>query len=148
MDTKVNTEKKVKKDFNKKTPFVKKTLPIHITNAIYLVKNNAEIRRFTSKAMIAQLIKAGQLNKEDKVYIDFFFDKFAIIVNGLKQEFYYKNNSLFINCLAASFPLFINNAQNIINEFVAKEECEVSIDNINNIVNMVQGECNTSPVEG
>ena len=148
MDTKVNTEKKIKKDFNKKTPFIKKNLPAHITNAIYLVKNNAEIRRFTSKAMIAQLVKAGQLNKEDKVYIDFFFDKFAIIVNGLKQEFYYKNNSLFINCLAASFPLFINNAQNIINEFVAKEECEVSIDNINNIVNMVQGECNTPPVEG
>lgn len=111
-------------------------VPEHLKNIVLLLKNNAEIRRYTALGMINRLKQAGQIAKEAKVYINFYFTKFSINIDGLKQEFHY-NSELFINCLAAAFPAFANSASKIINEFCKIESKEIEEEEINDISNNI-----------
>ena len=130
-----------KKPFNKK----KRTdnIPVHVRNLAFVVRNNAEIRRFTSKGIIYTLSKNGVIKKTDKVYVDFMFTKFSISINGLKTEYTY-NNQMFLNALCASFNSFVDNAQNIINDFLEKENSKVQTDEVRNIID----NNDSLPVEG
>ena len=99
---------------------VKKALertPEHVRNLVYLVINNAEIRRFTSLGIINRMKQKGFVDREAKCYVDFYPNKYSISVNGLKTEYHY-NNAIFINSLAASFPSFAYNADKIIQAFI------------------------------
>lgn len=86
-----------------------------------LVKNNAEIRRFTSKNIIAHLVEAGKLNKEDKVHVEFLWNKFKVTknVNGnsLSTEYLFEE-SFFVKSLVDSFEQFSNSASQTIGAFV------------------------------
>lgn len=129
-------------------PYVKKEVdvPEHLKNIVLILKNNSEIRRFTSLGMINKLKQAGQIAADAKVYINFYFNKFSISINGLKQEFTY-NNSLFVTCLYASFVSFANSANKTINEFCKIESCIANENEVNEIVNSIQNTNNSDPVE-
>ena len=62
---------------NNKRSFRKPTLkdklekvPEHIRNIVYVLNNNAEIRRFTSLTMINKLREENAISDNDKVYSD------------------------------------------------------------------------------
>lgn len=102
-------------------------LPKHVLNLSLIVKNNAEIRRFTSLGIINYLYQKGVIDTR-KVYVNFMFDKFAVIKNNLATEYSY-TEPFFINCMIASFTSFANAAQRIINEF-CKQEIDNRIGNV------------------
>lgn len=150
----MNTENKPKRTFTNKRVNnnkigVKKALertPEHVRNLVYLVINNAEIRRFTSLGIINRMKQKGFVNKEAKCYVDFYPNKYSVSVNGLKTEYHY-NNSIFINSLAASFPSFAFNANKIIQTFIEAENAELNENDVNDIVEAIKDNAN-SPVEG
>ena len=134
---------------NSKRSFRKPTLkdklekvPEHIRNIVYVLNNNAEIRRFTSLAMINKLREENAISDTDKVYIKFDINKFSIIINGLAQENRY-NNNFFIEAFESSFVSFAKSARKLIDTFCEVEnreaEEETKEENENN---------NSSPVEG
>ena len=137
---------------NGKRSFRKPTLkdklekvPEHIRNIVYVLNNNAEIRRFTSLAMINTLRTANAISETDKVYIKFGINKFSIIVNGLAQEQHY-NNNFFIEAFSASFAAFAKSAQKLINTFCEVENRELNEEEIVETVKAIED--NTfSPVE-
>lgn len=133
---------------NSKRSFKKPTLkdklekvPEHIRNIVYVLNNNAEIRRFTSLAMIDTLRKENVITENDKVYIKFNTNKFSIIINGLGQEQHY-NNNFFIEAFESSFVSFAKLAKNLINTF-----CEVENKGIEEETKEQNENNNTSPVE-
>ena len=107
-----NTHKVNKKNY---TP----NFPEHIVNVALLIKNNAEIRRFTSKGIINYLSQKHEINGEHK-YVSFKWDKFSVIVDGLAREYKY-TEPFFLNCLVAAFSSFAASAQITINEFTRIE---------------------------
>lgn len=119
--------------------------PEHIRDLAYVIKNNAEIRRYTALGIINKLRQTGYINKDAKVFVKFYFNKYAIIINGLKQEFTY-NNNLFITCLAAAFPSFAHNANKIINNFLNIENQEINDSDIQEMVEIIKDNT-SSPVE-
>lgn len=122
----VNTETtEVKKKFNRrsKSPFIDR-YPEHITNLVLLMKNNAEIRRFTALGIINRLTQTGVIG-EGKKYVTFRWNKFTVYVNGFGCDYAY-SEKFFLESLVASFVSFSNAAQRIINIF-CKEELKLSI---------------------
>ena len=111
----VKTTKKVKGQL---PPFAQK-MPEHYTNLVRIIKNNAEIKRFTSLGIINWLTQKGVINGKSK-YVDFKWNKFTVITDGWKRDFSYKE-PFFINCLVASFSCFANSATKAIEDFVSKE---------------------------
>jgi len=145
MNTNNNNKKNTK--FNKKE-YIKNKIdntPEHIKNLVLLVKNNAEIRRYTALGIINKLKQKKLIAQDAKVFIQFYFNKYSIIVNGLKQEYTY-NNTLFITCLAAAFPSFAHNANKVIDEFITKENQTLNESDIEEIVEIVKDNT-SSPVE-
>lgn len=141
-----NTNKPYKN--NKKADAIKAKIqntPEHIRNLVYLVKNNAEIRRYTALGIINKLKQTGMIAKDASVFVKFYFNKYAIVINGLKQEFTY-NNNLFITCLAASFPSFAHNANKIISTFISTENQTINVEEVEEMVEIIKDNT-TSPVE-
>lgn len=137
---------------NGKRSFRKPTLkdklekvPEHIRNIVYVLNNNAEIRRFTSLAMINTLRAANAISETDKVYIKFGINKFSIIVNGLAQEQHY-NNNFFIEAFSASFAAFAKSAQKLINTFCEVENRELNEEEIVETAKAIEDNT-SSPVE-
>ena len=119
-------------------------VPEHIKNLVLLVRNNAEIRRYTSLGMINKIKQKGLAPADSKIHISFLPSKISININGLRQEHHY-NNTLFINCLAAAFPSFAHNANKIINNFIKEEQVVINNEEIENTCNELIN--NISPVE-
>ena len=88
-------------------------------NFVRIIKNNTEIRRFTSLAIINYLKQKGIISGDNN-YVTYYWEKFRVISNGLSVEYRYTEKFL-IKALIGSFASFANNAENIINEF-----CEVN----------------------
>lgn len=137
---------------NGKRSFRKPTLkdrlekvPEHIRNIIYVLNNNAEIRRFTSLAMINTLRTNNVISEDDKVYIKFGINKFSIIINGLAQEQHY-NNNFFIEAFSASFAAFARSAQKLINTFCEVENREINEEEIVETAKAIEDNT-SSPVE-
>ena len=137
---------------NGKRSFRKPTLkdklekvPEHIRNIVYVLNNNAEIRRFTSLAMINTLRTGNVISETDKVYIKFGINKFSIIINGLAQEQHY-NNNFFIEAFSASFAAFARSAQKLINTFCEVENREINEEEIVETAKAIEDNT-SSPVE-
>lgn len=114
-------------------------LPKHILEVVFIIKFNAEIRRFTAKGIINTLFTRDEI-KTKRPYIKFLWNKFVINTNGLNHEYNY-NETFFINSLIASFQCFAETAQEVINKFCSEElsdDCiaNISSDNINKIIEL------------
>lgn len=114
-------------------------LPKHILEIVFIIKFNAEIRRFTAKGIINILFTRDEI-KTKRPYIKFLWNKFVINTNGLNHEYNY-NETFFINSLIASFQCFAEIAQETINKFCSEELsddhiADISSDNINKIIEL------------
>lgn len=93
--------------------------PEHIVAIALLIKNNAEIRRFTALGILNYLLQKGEI-KGDSRYVSFKWNKFGVKANGLMREFNY-NEPFFLNALVAAFSSFSASAQRTIDAFCKKE---------------------------
>jgi hypothetical protein len=114
-------------------------LPKHILEIVFIIKFNAEIRRFTAKGIINTLFTRDEI-KTKRPYIKFLWNKFVINTNGLNREYNY-NETFFINSLIASFQCFAEIAQETIDKFCYEELsdgciADISSDNINKIIEL------------
>ena len=125
-------------------------LPKHILEVVFIIKFNAEIRRFTAKGIINTLFTRDEI-KTKCPYIKFLWNKFVINTNGLNHEYNY-NETFFINSLIASFQCFAESAQKTINEFCSEElsdDCigDISSKNIDKIIELNKQNANIKSVD-
>ena len=116
---------------------VKELFPEHYISIALIIKNNAEIRRFTSIGILNYLLQKGII-KGDKRYVSFKWNKFTVKCNGLVKEYSF-NEPFFLNALVAAFSSFSASAQRTINNFCQEEmntslDKAVNVDEVNNIV--------------
>lgn len=116
---------------------VKELFPEHYIQIALIIKNNAEIRRFTSIGILNYLLQKGII-KGDKRYVSFKWNKFTVKCNGLVKEYSF-NEPFFLNSLVAAFSSFSASAQRTINNFCQEEmntslDKAVDVEEINNIV--------------
>lgn len=102
----------------KENPAVK-NIPTHVLELACIVKDNAEIRRFTSLAILNYLHQKNELRGK-KGYVDFLWNKFAVKANGLSREYRY-TEPFFIKALVSAFTSFANSANKTINNFLEVE---------------------------
>lgn len=108
-----------------KKDFIESHYESHQVNLVYLLKNNSEIRRFTSLNILSVLEKEGVVNKDCKSkLVKFGWDKFSVIIDGLGKDYRY-TETFFIQCLINSFALFADSATKTIKEFMDKEDVEL-----------------------
>lgn len=100
-------------------PSVVSNFPEHVVQIALLIKNNAEIRRFTALGILNYLLQKGEI-RGDKRYVSFKWNKFAVKANGLMREYSY-NEPFFLNALVAAFSSFSASAQRTIDAFCKKE---------------------------
>lgn len=118
------TNKPLTKPTNKKEranalPSIVNKFPEHVVQIALLIKNNAEIRRFTALGVLNYLLQKGEI-KGTARYVSFKWNKFAVKCNGLMREYSY-NEPFFLNALVASFASFSASAQRTIDNFCKKE---------------------------
>lgn len=118
------TEQNVHNRFNRdkkknSLPPIVSAFPEHIVQIALLLKNNAEIRRFTALGILNYLLQKNEINGE-KRYVSFKWNKFAVKANGLMREYSY-NEPFFLNALVAAFSSFSASAQRTIDNFCKKE---------------------------
>lgn len=94
--------------------------PEHFVKIAMILKNNSEIRRFTSLAIINYLRQKEVIDANAPAHVEFKWNKFAVSSQGLSNEYSYKEH-FFINCLTGSFTSFANVAQQTISDFINKE---------------------------
>lgn len=112
----------------KENPAVK-NIPTHVLELACIVKDNAEIRRFTSLAILNYLHQKNELRGK-KGYVDFLWNKFAVKAGGLSREYRY-TELFFIKALVSAFTSFANSANKTINNFL---DIELNVE-INEITN-------------
>lgn len=136
------TRKPFKKPYNREKnadglPAVVDNFPKHVVGIALLIKNNAEIRRFTALGVLNYLLQKGEIAGDHR-YVTFKWNKFAVKANNLMREYSY-NEPFFLNALVAAFSSFSASAQRIIDEF-CRQEMSVGInkavdqDEVNDIV--------------
>lgn len=114
-----------------------KRYPKHCIDISLLIKNNAEIRRFTSIGIINYLLQKKEI-KGTKRYVSYKWTKFSVCCDNLVREYSY-TEPFFLNCLVAAFSSFSASAQKTINIFCRKEmsigiDKGVDMEEVNNIV--------------
>lgn len=122
--TPIKPQQKAKKDKKKELPPVTGRYPDHVIQIALIIKNNAEIRRFTALGILNYLLQKGEI-KGTARYVSFKWNKFAVKCNGLMREYSY-NEPFFLNALVASFASFSASAQRTIDHF-CKQEMSVGI---------------------
>lgn len=122
--TPAKPQQKAKKDKKKELPPITGHYPDHVVQIALLIKNNAEIRRFTALGILNYLLQKGEI-KGNARYVSFKWNKFAVKCNGLMREYSY-NEPFFLNALVASFASFSASAQRTIDHF-CKQEMSVGI---------------------
>lgn len=119
------TEQHARNEFNRDKkkinglPPIVSAFPEHVVQIALLLKNNAEIRRFTALGILNYLLQKNKINGE-KRYVSFKWNKFAVKANGLMREYSY-NEPFFLNALVAAFSSFSASAQRTIDNFCKKE---------------------------
>lgn len=136
------TRKPFKKPYNREKnadglPAVVDNFPKHVVGIALLIKNNAEIRRFTALGVLNYLLQKGEITGDHR-YVTFKWNKFAVKANNLMREYSY-NEPFFLNALVAAFSSFSASAQRIIDEFCRQEMSiglnkAVDQDEVNDIV--------------
>lgn len=112
-----------------------KNIPNHITELALIVKNNAQIRRYTAIAIINYLCQKGEINKisaEEQSkgkgnYVNFLWDKFTVKSNGLSRDYRY-TEKFFITALIGSFTSFAANSKEVIINFLKEENADFNIE--------------------
>lgn len=137
----------VRKNKKPGIPDTAKNYPEHYVNIALLIKNNAEIRRFTALGILNYLLQKGEIRGEHR-YVTFKWNKFAVKCNGLMREYSY-NEPFFLNALVASFSSFSASAQRTIDAFCHKEMSvgitkAVDQDEVDNIVELNERNANSS----
>lgn len=99
-------------------PIVNK-FPEHVVQIALLIKNNAEIRRFTALGILNYLLQKGEI-KGTARFVSFKWNKFAVKCSGLVREYSY-SEPFFLNALVAAFASFSASAQRTIDAFCRKE---------------------------
>ena len=99
-------------------PIVNK-FPDHVVQIALLIKNNAEIRRFTALGILNYLLQKGEI-KGTARFVSFKWNKFAVKCSGLVREYSY-SEPFFLNALVAAFASFSASAQRTIDAFCRKE---------------------------
>ena len=136
-----STRKAFKKPYREKNadglPAVVDNFPKHVVGIALLIKNNAEIRRFTALGILNYLLQKGEITGDHR-YVTFKWNKFAVKANNLMREYSY-NEPFFLNDLVAAFSSFSASAQRIIDEFCRQEMSiglnkAVDQDEVNDIV--------------
>lgn len=122
--TPAKPQQKAKKDKKKELPPITGRYPDHVVQIALIIKNNAEIRRFTALGILNYLLQKGEI-KGNARYVSFKWNKFAVKCNGLMREYSY-NEPFFLNALVASFASFSASAQRTIDHF-CKQEMSVGI---------------------
>lgn len=102
-------------------------LPAHLRDVVFQLRNNSEIRRFTSIGIINYLTEQGELNGNNKSVI-FYWNKFAVKCDGLIREYNY-SSPVFIKCFAASIPSIASYIQDKIEDF-CEAELNKSLDEV------------------
>ncbi len=121
----VSTEKREFKRVSKKERFenpnaIQNKIPTHVRDLVLLVKNNAEIRRFTALGVINALKASGDIQGE-KCYVEFKWTHFCVSCDKLRRDFRY-SEAAFINALVESFSKFAASAEVIINTYATEEK--------------------------
>ena len=93
--------------------------PEHFVQIALLIKNNAEIRRFTSLGILNYLYQKNEIKGTDG-FVSFKWNKFAVKYKGLMREYSYIE-PFFLNALVASFTSFAASAQRVIDKFCKTE---------------------------
>lgn len=138
-DADVNASAQGKQQKKNGIPPVANRYPEHVVQIALLIKNNAEIRRFTALGILNYLLQKGEINGNSR-YVSFKWNKFAVKANGLMREYSY-NEPFFLNALVAAFSSFSASAQRTIDHF-CKQEMSVGIakavdqDAVNDIVEL------------
>lgn len=138
-DADVNAGAQGKQQKKNGIPPVANRYPEHVVQIALLIKNNAEIRRFTALGILNYLLQKGEINGNSR-YVSFKWNKFAVKANGLMREYSY-NEPFFLNALVAAFSSFSASAQRTIDHF-CKQEMSVGIakavdqDAVNDIVEL------------
>ena len=112
-----------------------KNIPNHITELALIVKNNAQIRRYTAIAIINYLCQKGEISKisaEEQAkgkgnYVNFLWDKFTVKSNGLSRDYRY-TEKFFITALIGSFTSFAANSKEVIINFLKEENADFNIE--------------------
>lgn len=107
-----------KERVNALPPIVNK-FPEHVVQIALLIKNNAEIRRFTALGILNYLLQKGEI-KGTARFVSFKWNKFAVKCSGLVREYSY-SEPFFLNALVAAFASFSASAQRTIDAFCRKE---------------------------
>ena len=121
-----------------KIPF---NIPNHVVELSMIIHFNHGVRRHTALNIMNYFIQQGIVNPEidkDK-YIDFTdWNKFSLVVNGLKREYTYREQ-FFINALVGAFKSFAEDSQKTIETFILEE---------NKIVDGVTNNDNDNEING
>lgn len=117
--TSAKPQQSAKREKKNNLPPVTNSYPEHFVQLALIIKNNAEIRRFTALGILNYLLQKGEIKGEHR-FVTFKWNKFAVKCNGLVREFSY-NEPFFLNALVASFASFSASAQNVIDAFCRKE---------------------------
>lgn len=140
-----SAENTTKKQFSKKSingiPEVASKFPQHIVELAMIIKNNAEIRRYTALGILNYLSQKGEINGVKK-FVSFKYNKFKITVDGLSREYPY-TEVFFLNALVAAFSSFSASAQKTIdifckNEFKKNISDKINEEEVNNVVALNQ----------
>lgn len=131
-----------KKNNNKKkssVPEVAGNYPEHFVNLAMIIKNNAEIRRFTSIGILNYLLQKKEIRGNNR-FVSFKWNKFSVKCDGLTREYSY-TETFFLNCLVAAFTSFSASAQKTIDTFTSKEldlniQDALSTEEVDNIANL------------
>ena len=117
-------------------PYATKFYPQSTVKIALLIKNNAEFRRMISLAIRINLVKNGQCTKEDKVYISYYWNKYAVSINGLKTEQFFTSQE-FLNAFAVANNCFTSYAFNLLEKHMTvqfNQDC-LDYDKIENDTN-------------
>ena len=101
-------------------PYATKFYPQSTVKIALLIKNNAEFRRMISLAIRINLIKNEKCTKEYKVYISYYWNKYAVSINGLKQENFF-NSQEFLNAFAVANNCFSSYAINLLEKHMSNQ---------------------------
>ena len=128
--------KKERKVLENGLPYATKFYPEHFVKIALVIKHNAEFRRMISLAIRNYLVEHEVVSKDDKVYITYLWNKFAVKVNGLSREYLY-TEKMFVDNFAAAIVLTSNYFQYVLSNFSNEEDIDVDLNYANDIIHHV-----------
>lgn len=128
--TKQNPHKPNSKRVNgKELPSITDNYPQHFVDLALIIKNNAEIRRYTSLGILNILMQKGEIKGKNR-FVNFKWDMFTVKVDKLSKDYAY-TEPFFLNSLAAAFASFSASAQRTIDNFI-NVELNLKMDDVMN----------------